>query len=222
MEPGAPGGGGRRSRMVERDIARRGVTDERVLAAMRRVPREMFVPGRLVRRAYDDRPLPIGSSQTISQPFIVALMAEAARLEPGDRVLEIGTGSGYGAAVLAEIAARVWSVERRRPLAARARSRLKQLGYDNVEVVLGDGTLGWPGAAPYDAIVVTAAGPSVPPALRSQLADGGRLVMPVGDALSNQRLIRETRHGDELGLRELGRVRFVPLVGEQGWPERDG
>jgi protein-L-isoaspartate(D-aspartate) O-methyltransferase len=203
--------------MVEVQIAGRGIVDERVLAALRSVPRERFVPERLAGQAYADRPLPIGAEQTISQPFVVALMAAAAELTDGDRVLEVGTGSGYGAAVLASVSGEVWTIERHRGLADAAELRLRGLGYDNVHVLCGDGTLGWPQVAPYDAIVVTAGGPSVPEALRSQLADGGRLVVPVGADRSNQQLIRVRREGAEFRVDELGLVRFVPLVGDQGW-----
>lgn len=200
-----------------RQARRHGVRDPAVLDVVARVPREEFVPRRWVRHAFDDRPLPIGGGQTISQPAMVALMAEAARLGPADRVLEVGTGSGYGAAVLAELAARVVTVERLEPLARRARAALDRLGYANVEVVVGDGTLGRPATAPYEAIVVTAAGPAPPPALVAQLASGGRLVMPVGARDGSQMLARFTRSGDEMGAEELFGVRFVPLIGEQGF-----
>jgi protein-L-isoaspartate(D-aspartate) O-methyltransferase len=209
----------RRAEMVERDIARRGVRDERVLAAMRAVPRAAFVPAHLRERALDDRPLPIGEGQTISQPYIVALMVEALRLHGGERVLEIGTGSGYAAAVLARLCARVDSVERIEALAAGAEARLAGLGVANVRVHCADGTLGWPEGAPYDAILVSAGGPRVPPALESQLAPGGRLVMPVGRGRGLQDLLRLTRDGGTGGRTEsLAPVVFVPLVGAQGWP----
>ncbi len=188
-----------------------------MLDAMARVPREEFVPRRCARHAFDDRPLPIGRGQTISQPAMVALMAEAARLDPDSGVLEVGTGSGYGAAVLAELAARVVTVERLEPLARRARAALARLGYANVEVVVGDGTLGRPATGPYDAIVVTAAGPAPPPALVAQLTDGGRLVMPVEAPDHRQDLVRFTRSGDGVGTEVLFGVRFVPLIGEQGF-----
>lgn len=209
--------------MVDRDIAARGVDDDAVLAAMRTVPRERFCPANVARFAYDDSPLPIGEGQTISQPFIVAAMAAAAQLRPGSRVLEIGTGSGYGAAVLAEIASEVWTIERIAPLADRARRTLADTGYDTVHVVCGDGTLGLPDQAPFDAIIVTAGGPAVPDALVEQLADGGSLVIPVGAEPRDQRLVRVTRRGDHLVEEDLGAVRFVPLVGDQGWaPPGDG
>ena len=203
--------------MVERDLAGRDITDVAVLTAMAEVPRERFVEPCLVEAAYDDCPLPIDADQTISQPYIVALMTQALELRPTDRVLEIGTGSGYAAAVLGRIAGQVWTVERHQCLATQATERLADLGPDNVTVAVGDGTLGWPDAAPYDAIVVTAGGPSVPAALLDQLADGGRLVMPVGAGQHDQELERVRRHGDDLRTEHLGPVRFVPLVGEQGW-----
>jgi protein-L-isoaspartate(D-aspartate) O-methyltransferase len=210
-----------RDRMVRDQIEARGVRDPRVLAAMRRVPREAFVPD--PSRAHADRPLPIGEGQTISQPYIVALMTEALELGPRDRVLEVGTGSGYGAAVLAEIADEVLTIERNPRLAAGAAARLRDLGCANVRVVVGDGSLGWPALAPFDAIVVTAAGPAIPPSLRRQLALGGRLVMPVGGRRRDQRLIRERRRGEHAFEREsLGEVAFVPLVGEEGWHPAEG
>lgn len=204
-----------------RQARRHGVRDPAVLDVMARVPREEFVPRRWARHAFDDRPLPIGGGQTISQPAMVALMSEAARLGSADRVLEVGTGSGYGAAVLAELAARVVTVERLEPLARQARAALDRLGYADVEVVVGDGTLGWAATAPYDAIVVTAAGPAPPPALVAQLVDGGKLVMPVGARDGSQILARFTRSGDEMDAEELFGVRFVPLIGEQGFGPAD-
>ena len=210
----------RRAAMVERDIAGRGITDARVLAAMRAVPREHFVHANLRQRAFDDRPLPIGNAQTISQPYIVALMAQALQLQGDEHVLEIGTGSGYGAAVLARLCRHVDTVERISDLADRARQQLADLGVTNVDVHGGDGTLGWPAAAPFDAIVVTAGGPSVPPALQAQLAPGGRLVMPVGAQHGGQDLLRLTRSGgDDFRTESLCGVAFVPLLGAQGWPE---
>ena len=207
--------------MVRRQIAGRGIADRRVLAAMDTVPREAFLPEAMQEFAYEDTPLPIEEGQTISQPYIVARMAEAADVGPGDRVLEIGAGSGYAAAVLGELAGRVFTIERHPALAELARARLRQLGYDNVEVLTGDGTLGWLEQAPFDAIVATAAGPRVPEAWREQLAVHGRLVMPVGDTTS-QRLIRLTRTGrDTWHEEQIEEVRFVPLIGEQGWPEEE-
>lgn len=207
----------RRAKMVELQIAGRGIRGESILAAMGSVPRERFVPPRLAAQAYSDRPVPIGAGQTISQPYVVAMMVAAAEVSSDDRVLEVGTGSGYGAAVLACVCDEVWTIERDQVLADAAELRLRDLGYDNVHVLCGDGTLGWPQDAPYDAIVVTAGGPGVPDALRSQLVDGGRLIIPVGADKSNQRLMRERRKGADFEVDELGLVRFVPLVGDQGW-----
>jgi len=209
--------GERRRRMVERDIASRGVADERVLKAMRIVPRERFLPAEMAEFAYEDTPLPIEEGQTISQPMIVAVMAEAAGLDERSQVLEIGAGSGYGAAVLSRIAAEVWTIERHALLADQAARRLADLGYDNAHVIHGDGTLGLPEQAPFDAIVVTAGGPSVPEALIEQLVEGGRLVIPVGPETRGQRLLRVRRVGDDTVEEDLGPVRFVPLVGSQGW-----
>jgi protein-L-isoaspartate(D-aspartate) O-methyltransferase len=212
-----------RKEMVDRQIAARDVRDERVLEALRTVPREAFVPERLAEFAYDDMPLPIGEEQTISQPFVVALMAEALEIRPGDKVLEIGAGSGYAAAVLSRLAREVWTVERHPSLAREARERMARLGYRNVHVLHGDGTLGWPEHAPYDAIVVAAGGPEVPQALLDQLAVGGRLVIPIGPDLRTQNLVRVRRRADGSVVREdLGGVRFVPLIGAQGWPEEGG
>jgi protein-L-isoaspartate(D-aspartate) O-methyltransferase len=208
-----------RDRMVEL-IARRGVRDSAVLAAMRKVPREHFVAGDRAHRAYDDTPLPIGEGQTISQPYIVAAMTEALQLRPRDRVLEIGTGSGYAAAVLALIAAEVYTVECLERLAESARRRLEKLGFANVHVRHGDGSLGWPEHAPYDAIVVTASAPDIPTALLQQLKIGGRLVIPVGPKVGTQRLVRIVRTSDEDYARQtLEKVVFVPLIGAEGWPE---
>lgn len=209
----------RRHEMVETQIARRGVRDRWVLDALRSVPRERFVPERLAEFAYEDTPLPIANEQTISQPYVVALMAEALELSPRDRVLEIGAGSGYAAAVLGRIAREVWAVERHEALAREGAERLAALGSENVHVVHGDGTLGWPGSAPYDAIVVAAGGPEVPPALLDQLAPGGRLVIPVGPDPRTQSLLRVRRTERGLVHEDLGAVRFVPLIGEQGWGE---
>ncbi len=209
-----------REQMVATQIEARGITDPLVLAAMRAVPRERFVPTALARFAYEDRPLPIGEGQTISQPYIVAVMAQAAGLKPGARVLEIGTGSGYGAAVLSWIAAEVYTIERVPALAEAARDRLAGFGYANVHVLEGDGTLGWAEHAPYDAIVVTAGGPRVPEALLSQLAAGGRLIMPVGSGARHQRLVRVTRtEGPEYRYEDLEEVSFVPLIGAEGWTQ---
>ncbi len=205
-----------RRRFVNRQIRSRGVTTPAVLDAMMSVPRHHFVAPDLADSAYEDRPLPIGRGQTISQPFMVALMVDAAMVGPGDHVLEVGTGSGYGAAVLGRLARSVVTIERHGSLARSAAARLAALGVSNVEVIEGDGSLGWSERAPYDAIVVTAAGPSVPAALRAQMADGARLIMPVGRRRGEQRLLRIIRSGDRYDLEDLGGVRFVPLVGEQG------
>ncbi|WP_027135096.1 protein-L-isoaspartate(D-aspartate) O-methyltransferase [Geminicoccus roseus] len=208
-----------REQMVAQQLVRRGISDGQVLRAMRNVPREAFVAERLQESAYDDAPLPIEEGQTISQPYVVALMIQAAALRPGDRVLEIGTGSGYAAAVMAEIAQQVHSVERHPRLAQIARQRLELLRYPNVEVHEGDGTLGWPDAAPYDAILAAAGGPSVPDPLRAQLAEGGRLVMPVGDE-AGQRLLLVIRKPDgSFDEKDLGSVAFVPMIGRHGWSE---
>jgi protein-L-isoaspartate(D-aspartate) O-methyltransferase len=209
-----------RERMIERQLAGRGVASAEVLAAMREVPREAFVPREFADHAYEDRPLPIEAGQTISQPFMVAAMIEAAALTAEDRVLEIGAGSGYAAAVMSRIAARVYGIERHRELVNAAEARLRRLGYDNVEIHVGDGTHGWPDAAPFDAIVASAGGPFIPQGLKEQLDIGGRLVMPVGDAPNAQRLIKLTRESATLLLEEdLGGVAFVPLIGAHGWKE---
>jgi protein-L-isoaspartate(D-aspartate) O-methyltransferase len=209
-----------RERMVARQIVGRGVRDAAVRAAMREVPRERFVPPPLVSLAYEDQPLEIGEGQTISQPYVVAAMAEALELRSRDRVLEVGTGSGYAAAVLATIVAEVYTIERLEGLATSAGRRLAGLGYANVHVRHGDGSLGWPEHAPYDAIVVTAGAPDVPTALLQQLKIGGRLVIPVGPKAGTQRLVRIVRTGDEGYSRQmLEKVVFVPLIGAEGWPE---
>lgn len=203
-------------------LKRRGIQDRAVLSAMETVPREKFVGMNLAEFAYDDTPLPIDEGQTISQPYMVALMAQEMQMGPDDRVLEVGTGSGYAAAVLSRIAGQVYTVERHPSLAHQATSRLSEAGYDNVEVLCGDGTLGWPEHAPYDAIVVAAGGPETPRALIEQLAVGGRLVIPIGSMPAEQKLLRIVRVGeDQLETEELGGVRFVPLVGEQGWAEEE-
>jgi len=207
-----------RERMVRTQIAARGIRNRAVLEAMRSVPREAFLPAGLEEFAYTDSPLPIERGQTISQPYIVALMAAALQLGPGDRVLEIGTGSGYAAAVLGRIAREVYTVERHEELASLAAARLAELGFANVWVRHGDGTLGWGEHAPYDAIVVAAGGPTVPESLLAQLAPGGRLVIPVGEGRGLQQLLRVTREDDGSFRREeLGGVRFVPLIGAEGW-----
>ncbi len=209
--------------MVDAQIAGRGVRDRAVLEAMRKIPREAFVAARLREQAYDDTPLAIGEGQTISQPYIVALMLEALAIAPGDHVLEVGAGSGYAAAVASRLAAHVDAVERHAVLAAAARERLARLGCANVAVHEGDGSIGWPAGAPFDAIIVSAAGPHLPAALREQLALGGRLVMPVGERGWGQRLLKLTRTvADAFVQEDLGGVVFVPLVGAQGWASDDG
>ena len=209
-----------RQQMVDYQLAARGLHDQIVLDAVNKVSREEFVPTELVEFAYQDTPLPIPASQTISQPYIVALMTAALELKPSDRALEVGTGSGYAAAVLAEIASEVYTVERHKILADSARQRLQQLGYKNTFVLHGDGTLGWSEYAPFDAIVVAAGGPEVPRQLKEQLAIGGRLVIPVGTSLRSQHLIKVTRTSKNDYVEEdLGGVRFVPLIGAAGWEE---
>ncbi|WP_144766936.1 protein-L-isoaspartate(D-aspartate) O-methyltransferase [Methylobacterium dankookense] len=207
------------ARMVEEQIVRRGLRDPAVLDAMRSVPRAAFVRPGFEAAAYDDGPLPIGEGQTLSQPYIVALMAEAAGLRPGARVLEVGAGSGYAAAVLAALGAEVHAIERQPALAEAARMRLARLGYGRVALRTGDGSAGWPEAAPFDAILVSAGAPAVPRALKAQLALGGRLVAPVGPA-GAQTLVVLTRRGADLYAEEdRGPVSFVPLIGAEGWPE---
>jgi protein-L-isoaspartate(D-aspartate) O-methyltransferase len=204
--------------MVEAHLARRGITNPETLEAFRSVPREAFVPDELAEFAYDDAPLPIGEGQTISQPYIVATTVSALELQGGERVLEVGTGSGYAAAVLGQIAKDVYTVERIESLATSARARLERLGYANVHVLRGDGSLGWKEHAPYDGIAVAAGSPKVPEALLSQLAIGGRLVLPLGPDSSRQTLVRVTRESEtEFRQEGLEDVRFVPLIGEQGW-----
>ena len=197
-------------------LRKAGINDDRVLAALNRVPRERFVPESLQGRAYDNVALPIGEDQTISQPYVVAHMVQALRLVGNEHVLEVGTGSGYGAAILAQVAGYVVSIERNVELAATASVRLRQIGCTNVQVVLGDGSLGWPELAPYDAIVVTASSPEVPEPLLDQLADRGRLVVPVG-SLTEQQLVMIDRTDRQLHSHDLGKVRFVPLIGAAGF-----
>jgi len=208
-----------RRAMVKRQLRHRGIHDERVLQAMYEVPRHEFVSLLDQEEAYEDRPIAIGDGQTISQPYMVAAMTEAAQVEPGDSVLEIGTGSGYQAAVLAHLGAEVITLERITRLADSARERLTRLGYRGIQVIPADGSEGYPAGAPYAAIVVTAAAPAVPQVLVSQLADGGRLVIPVG-TLQLQTLQVISKHADELIVRNLDPCQFVPLVGKQAWPEQ--
>ena len=201
-----------RIRMVERQIETRGVKDKRVLEAMRTVPRHRFIPGVLESQAYNDSPLSIGEGQTISQPYVVAFMTEALDLDPGDRVLEIGTGSGYQAAVLAELVADVYTVEIIPRLGERAERILGELGYDNVHVHIGDGYEGWSEHAPYDAVIVTCAPEAIPAMLIEQLTEGGRMIIPVGGRYSVQNLVRGVKRNDRLDAREVLPVRFVPMV----------
>lgn len=202
-----------RDAMVDRQIAARGVSDDRVLRAMRAVPRHRFVPARLARSAYADNPLPIGEGQTISQPYIVALMTQTLGVKEGDRVLEIGTGSAYQAAVLAELAAEVYSIEIRGPLAESAAALLEELDYANVRTRHADGYYGWPEAAPFDHVMITAAVDHVPPPLLQQLADGGRLVLPLGNPFAHQSLVVVTKTEDGFRMREILGVLFVPMTG---------
>ena len=207
-----------RRRMVTEQLQLRGITDARVLAACLHIPRHAFVPPEFQGEAYADHPIPIGEGQTISQPYMVALMTQLLRLQGHERVLEVGTGSGYQLAVLAELALEVYSVERVPELAQQAVERLQQQGYLNVHVTTGDGSLGWPGEAPYEGIVVTAGTPRVPDMLIEQLAEGGRLVIPVGSARAQMLTLVHKRAG-HLTVKDITRCVFVPLVGEQGWPE---
>jgi protein-L-isoaspartate(D-aspartate) O-methyltransferase len=203
--------------MVRRQIEGRGIADARLLEAMRRIPRHRFVPSAGLEDAYGDFPLPIGHGQTISQPYIVAVMTEALALRGSERVLEVGTGSGYQTAVLAELAARVYSIERVPELAAAARKALLSLGYDNVRFAVGDGCEGWPARAPFDRILVAAAAPAVPPALAEQLADNGIMVIPIGDSRLSQDLVVVRRIGASLEQERSIGCRFVPLIGKGGF-----
>ncbi|PRD42480.1 hypothetical protein C5748_16650 [Phyllobacterium phragmitis] len=201
--------------MVDIDLARRGIKDRNVLDAARNVAREAFVDPGFEEFAYEDGPLPIGDGQTISQPYIVALMIEAAGVKPGDKVLEVGTGSGYAAAVMARIARRVYTIERHAALGHSARERLERLGFDNIELRVGDGTKGWLEAAPFDAVIVAAGAPGPPQMLMDQLDVGGLLIIPVGPEVSSQRLMKITRiSGTKFEEEDLGGVMFVPLIGE--------
>ncbi len=208
-----------REAMVKYQIEARGIKDRRVIEAMRKVPRHLFVPPEYRDAAYEDRPLPIGEGQTISQPYIVALMTEALGLKGGERVLEIGTGSGYQAAILAELAGEVYTIEIVPSLAKRAEELLRDLGYDNVHVSQGDGSFGWPEAAPFDAIILTCAAPRVPERLLEQLKDKGRMVLPLGRDPFFQSLVLITKDGDEFEQRMITGVVFVPMTGEI---EREG
>ena len=207
-----------RREMVEHQIARRGVQDPRVLSAMATVPREEFVDAKYREDAYVDRPLPIGSGQTISQPYTVAMMCEAAQIGETDKVLEIGAGSGYGAAVLSRLAQSVHAVERLPELAKAAEERLQRLGYENVKVHTANGTMGLKEESPFDAIIVTAGARELPQPLVDQLSDGGRIIIPIGSH-DGQTMFRYTRRGDDLSAENLGSFAFVPLIGEHGWHE---
>ncbi|MGD8237247.1 MAG: protein-L-isoaspartate(D-aspartate) O-methyltransferase [Armatimonadota bacterium] len=210
--------GAARHEMVQQQLVRRGIRDERVLAAMRTVPRHRFVPPEYLYSAYEDQPLPIGEGQTISQPYIVALMLEVLELRGDKKVLEVGTGSGYQTALLAELAHHVYTIERLPRLAAEAQERLAALGYKNISVVTGDGTEGLPYCGPFEAIIVAAAAPDFPEPLVEQLADGGRIAMPVGPRHS-QSLLVGAKEGGELAKRDVCGVVFVPLIGAHGWAE---
>lgn len=205
-----------RKRMVDEQLIPRGISDARVLSAFRKVPRENFVPEAFKVSSYADSPLPIGSGQTISQPYIVAVMTEALGLEGDEKVLEVGTGSGYQAAILAEICGQVYTIEREKPLLDRAEKVLTEEGYKNIKFVCGDGTKGFEEASPFDGIIVTAAAPYVPDSLKEQLSDGARLVIPVGE-LYSQMLISITRKGDDFIQENICGCVFVPLIGEDGW-----
>jgi protein-L-isoaspartate(D-aspartate) O-methyltransferase len=208
-----------RAEMVDAQLRRRGIRDERVLRAMEIVPRHEFVPWQLQREAYQDSPVPIGEGQTISQPYIVAHMLEALRLSPEDRVLEVGTGTGYEAAVISRIVQEVYTIERFASLAESAKKTFDRLGYTNIHVVIGDGSRGYANAAPYDAIIVAAAAPRVPDVLVEQLKDGGRAIVPVGEA-DLQQLSLVSKNDGSIQRKTLDACRFVPLVGEEGYAER--
>ena len=209
-----------REAMVERQLRRRGITEPDILDAFRAVPREAFISSDYAHLAYGDHPLPIEAGQTISQPYIVALMIQAARIKAGDKVLEVGAGSGYAAAVISRIAGEVIGIERQHDLVEVARERLQRLGYDNVTIVEGDGTRGCPEHAPFDAILAAASGSHVPKPLIDQLADGGRIVIPIGSPGWVQELVKVTKEpGGKLIEEKLGEVRFVPLIGEEGWKD---
>ena len=205
-----------RLKMVEEQIFSRGIKDAKLIEAMKKIPRHLFVEEALQSQAYNDHPLPIGEKQTISQPYMVALMTEALLLTGREKVLEIGTGSGYQTAILAELSEKVFSIERIRPLAIRARKLLYELGYFNVEIKIFDGTLGWMEESPFDVIVVTAGSPDIPQTLLDQLAIGGKLVIPVGDAFV-QDLIRVIKTEEGVKKEDLGGCRFVKLIGKYGW-----
>src|SRR5688572_31078919 len=209
-----------RERMIDRQIAARGLHEPRLLDAFRAVPREEFISGNYADHAYADSPLPIESGQTISQPYIVALTIDAAGIRSGDKVLEIGAGSGYAAAVIGQIAKEVIAIERHHELVELAQQRMRRLGYDNIRIVEGDGTLGWPEEAPFDAIVAAASGSHVPQSWIAQLKPGGRIVIPIGGPASAQSLVKVTKQEDgKLHREDLGGVRFVPLIGQEGFQD---
>jgi len=207
-----------RERMVKNQLMARGIKDERVLQAMGKIPRHLFIQEALAGEAYNDHPVPIGEKQTISQPYIVALMTEALELKGSENTLEIGTGSGYQTAILAELSSRVYTIERIKSLLVKARKLLAKLGYNNILFKAFDGTLGWKEYAPFDAIMVTAGSPNVPEPLKEQLADNGRMIIPVGDRYT-QELIKITRKGENFEQEGLGGCRFVNLIGVYGWKE---
>lgn len=205
-----------RQKMIEEQLIKRGIQNPRVLQAMGKVPRHLFVDKSLADKAYEDTPLPIGFSQTISQPYMVAIMTELLDLKGEEKVLEVGTGSGYQAAVLAELCRLVISIERHAELAEQAQKKLQELGYTNIEIKVGDGTLGWPEQAPYDGIVVTAGAPEIPPELIKQLVEGGRMTIPVGD-VTHQELLLVTKHKEGYNSKAICGCIFVPLIGKEGW-----
>ena len=209
---------GQRRKMVEEQLVERGVKNLSVLEAMSRVPRHLFAQASLQHRAYGDTPLPIGENQTISQPYIVGAMTEALALKGEERVLEIGTGSGYQTAIIAELCRQVFTIERLNNLSRKAQNILESLNYMNIVFKMFDGTYGWPDQAPFDAILITASAPEIPDSLVKQLGDGGRLVAPIGGA-DKQKLVVLTKKGDRVSRRDLGHCKFVPLIGKYGWPQ---
>ena len=209
---------GQRRKMVEEQLVERGINDLRLLEVVSRVPRHLFVQESLQHRAYGDTPLPIGENQTISQPYIVGAMTEALDLKGEERVLEIGTGSGYQTAIIAELCRQVFTIERLNNLSRKAQNILESLNYMNIVFKMFDGTYGWPDQAPFDAILITASAPEIPGSLVKQLGDGGRLVAPIGEA-DKQKLVVLTKNGDRVSRRDLGDCKFVPLIGKYGWPQ---
>jgi protein-L-isoaspartate(D-aspartate) O-methyltransferase len=209
---------GQRRKMVEEQLVERGINDLRLLEVVSRVPRHLFVQESLQHRAYGDTPLPIGENQTISQPYIVGAMTEALDLKGEERVLEIGTGSGYQTAIIAELCSQVFTIERLNNLSRKAQNVLESLNYMSIVFKMFDGTYGWPDQAPFDAILITASAPEIPGSLVKQLGDGGRLVAPIGEA-DKQKLVVLTKNGDRVSRRDLGDCKFVPLIGKYGWPQ---